>query len=264
MADELLTDLRDGVLLATLNRPEAMNSMNAELLHGLNAAIERASEDDDVRALVLTGTGRAFCAGASITPDGDPTRGGGQPSRRQRMDRLGPGATVLAFANCDVPIIAAINGAAVGGGFGLAMCCDVRFMGASGRIGTIFPKRGIAADYGASYWLPRIVGISQAYHLFYQPDLLNAEDALAAGVVDQVVSDDKLLDETLAYAGKIAAGPPLAYTTVRRLLMRSGELPMVEFLKLEWSSQRELLSTKDAGEGFKSFIEKRDPVFTGE
>ena len=265
MGDALLTELDDtGVLLATLNRPEAMNSLSADLGAGLLQALERASRDDAVRALVLTGAGRAFCAGANISAAANPTTGA-PGSRYAQMDRRsGSAETVLAFANCDVPIIGAINGAAVGGGFGLALSCDVRFMAESARIGSIFAKRGIGPDYGVSYWLPRIVGVARAFEILYDADLLDAETALACGLVQRVVPDDQLLDEALTFARKIAAGPPMAHTNSRRLVVRAQELSIAEFLELEWTNQRALLRTSDAAEGFASFVEKRDPVFTGE
>ncbi|MEO2169864.1 MAG: enoyl-CoA hydratase-related protein [bacterium] len=265
MGDALLTELDEaGVLLATLNRPEAMNSLSAELSAGLLQTLDRASRDDDVRALVLTGAGRAFCAGANISGSTNPTSGG-PGSRFGRMDRRsGSAETILAFANCDVPIIGAINGPAAGGGFGLALACDVRFMGESARIGSIFAKRGIGPDYGVSYWLPRIVGVARAFEIIYDANLLDAETALACGLVQRVVPDDELLDAALGFARKIAAGPPMAHTNSRRLLVRAQELPIAEFLELEWSNQRALLRTNDAAEGFASFVEKRGPVFTGE
>ena len=138
MSDEVVIELDEhGVLLATFNRPEQMNALNAGLGEGLLAAIDRASRDDDVRALVLTGNGRAFCAGAEITAASDPSRGASGPvPRHARLDHFGgSGRTAEAFANCDVPVIAAINGATAGAGFGIAVCCDLRFVAQSARLG---------------------------------------------------------------------------------------------------------------------------------
>jgi 2-(1,2-epoxy-1,2-dihydrophenyl)acetyl-CoA isomerase len=266
---DLLIDLDEhGVMLVTFNRPEQMNSLSTDVLEGLLGALQRASEDDEVKAMVLTGNGRAFCAGAEVSGGGDPTRGGGEgtiPSRHARLDHRGSSSrTVEAFAHCDVPIIAAINGAAVGAGFGIASCADIRIFGESGRAGTIFIKRGVAADYGASYWLARIVGIANAYEIFYDGSPMSAERAKEVGFAQRVVPDDQLLDEALGLARKIAAGPPLANTYVRRLIQRSTEMNPSDFLELEWSYQTNLLRTSDATEGFRSFIESRDPEFTGQ
>ena len=163
--------VESGVMTVTLNRPERMNSLSPELTRGLLEAVERASRDDDLRVMVLTGAGRAFCAGAEVSSDRMPAGGNGAtaapPPRHDRMNyRSGSVETVEAFARCDVPIIGAINGVAAGGGFGLALCCDVRIFAESARIGSIFIKRGIAVDYGAAYWLPRIVGVAKAFELF--------------------------------------------------------------------------------------------------
>ena len=166
-ADEapLLTSIEGGVLLARLNRPQAMNALSGHAAELLLDAVAEASESDEVHALVLTGEGRGFCAGADL---GDlAAHEGGDAPRYHRMDRRGlSGELAEAFARCDVPIIAAVNGPAVGAGFGLALCCDVRFLGASARMGSVFVKRGLAADYGAAWWLPRIVGHARAIDLY--------------------------------------------------------------------------------------------------
>ena len=262
---DVLVNVDEGVMLVTLNRPEKMNAMGGSLIADLLAAIGAASEDDDVRALVLTGAGRAFCAGAEVTQDRDPSTGRSTLSRYRRLDhRASSVATAEAFANSDVPIIGAINGPAVGAGFGIAMCCDVRFMGASARLGPIFIKRGLASDFGASYWLPRLVGPARAYEIFYDGGPLPADKALELGVVQRVYPDAQLLGETLAYARKVAAGPPLATTYIRRLVARSLDTPLREFLETEWSWQSNLLKTADAAEGFSAFVERREPHFEGE
>jgi 2-(1,2-epoxy-1,2-dihydrophenyl)acetyl-CoA isomerase len=264
MTDLIRSELDDhGVLLATFNRPEVMNAINDATIRALRTVLQRASQDDDVRTLVLTGEGRAFCAGADLSGS-NPGSGGDAPSRYQRLDRRGGSAeTVQEFAQCDVPIIAAINGPAAGAGFGIACCADIRFMAASARMGTIFAKRGIATDYGTAYWLPRIVGTQTAYHMLYTGDLLSADDALAAGLVYRVVPDDELLDSTIEYARRIAGGAPLAQTLVRRQVIRNQELSMSELLELEWVSQTMVLGSDDAREGFAAYHEKRTPQFKG-
>ena len=183
MPDEphILTNVDEhGVMLVTINRPEVMNALSVEMMALLGEAIGEASERDDVYAMVLTGAGRGFCAGAEI---GGPGGDSGEPSRHQRVDRRGGSRQLaMAFSESDVPIIGAINGPAVGAGFGIALCCDVRLMADSARMGSIFIKRGLAADYGAAYWLPRLVGISKAHELFYSGDLLNAEQCVEWGI----------------------------------------------------------------------------------
>ena len=264
---DLIVEVDDqGVMLASFNRPEQMNALSGSMRGALRDAIRQASADDAVRALVLTGTGRAFCAGAEVSASSTPAGGSSEtPSRHARLDHRGSsGVMVEEFAACDVPVIAAINGPAVGAGFGIACCCDIRIMAESARIGSIFIRRGLAADYGASYWLPRIVGTARAYEVFFDGNPMPAGRALEIGLVHRVVNDEALLDETLEYARDIAAGPPLAYTYIRRLIQRAGEMPLHDFVELEWSYQTNLLRTGDATEGFRSFLERRPPAFTGE
>ncbi|MEE8338303.1 MAG: enoyl-CoA hydratase-related protein [Dehalococcoidia bacterium] len=279
MADIEVT-VEDGVLVATLNRPERMNSLSPALTTGLLDAVDRASRDDDVRVMVLTGNGRAFCAGAEVSGDAMPAggnaseggsaNGGGAAAARSRSDRMHPEAAgsigaVRAFANCDVPIIGAINGVAAGAGFGIALCCDVRIFAESARIGSIFIKRGVAADYGASYWLPRIVGYSRALDIFYDGEVMDAQRALELGLANRVVPDEQLMDEAMTYARRIAAGPPMGYTAIRRLVIESVDaIGRDVFAEREWTAQTALLRTADAAEGFKSFIERREPQFSGQ
>ena len=255
-----------GVMLASFNRAERMSALSTSMLDTLRDAIRRASEDDAVRALVLTGIGRAFCAGAEVSAGSTPADGTSEtPGRHTRLDHRGSSAVMAEqFAACDVPVIAAINGPAVGAGFGIACCCDIRIMAESARIGSIFIRRGLAADYGASYWLPRIVGTARAYEVFFDGNPMPASRALEIGLGHRVVNDEALLDEALAYAREIAAGPPLAYTYIRRLIQRAGEMSLHDFVELEWSYQTNLLRTGGAAEGFRSFLERRPPVFTGE
>jgi 2-(1,2-epoxy-1,2-dihydrophenyl)acetyl-CoA isomerase len=265
MGDAVLLEVNDrGVMLATLNHPETMNSLSGEMSEGLLAAIRQASVDDGIGALVITGAGRGFCSGANAGAMA--SRPAGQlPSRHARMDRRGGSmAVVEAMAACDVPIIGAINGPAAGAGFGIALACDVRFMAESARVGTIFIKRGGASDYGVAYWLPRIVGVAKAFELSYSGDLLDSASALRVGLANRVVPDERLLEETMAYAATLAAGPPLAYTALRRMLIRSTDMPMHQFLEYEWTAQLDLLASKDFAEGFRAFIERREPNFKGE
>lgn len=266
MDDSVLTDIRgDGVMVVTLNRPETLNSLGGDMGELLIEAVERASSDDTVRALIITGAGRGFCSGASAVAMVSRGETPPTPSRHSRADKAsGSVRLAQAMADCDVPIIAAVNGAAAGAGCGIALCCDVRIFGESGRMGTIFIKRAVAADYGLSYWLPRVVGIAKAYELAYDGGLVDAKRALALGLANRVVPDAELMNEAIAYAATIAKGPPLAYTGIRRLLVASTTMPMQDFLPFEWAEQTKVLATADCAEGFRSFMERRDPVFRGE
>ena len=261
MSDAVVTTLEDGVFTVTLSEPDTMNSLTPCITKGLADALVRASEDDAIRVMLLTGSGRAFCAGAAVGSMGSNS---GTPTRRTQLDQQGGSArSVLAFANCDVPIIAAVNGAAVGAGFGIATCCDIRLLSASARMGSIFIKRGLASDYGAAYWLPRIVGHAAAVDIMYSGALLSADECLAMGLANKVYADDQLLPEATRYARMIADGPPLAYTVLRRMVHKAQDLSIAEFAEYEWANQKLLLNTADVREGFASFIAKRPAKFTG-
>lgn len=254
----------EGVLVLTLNRPETMNALNGEISEGIQAAALESKTNGDIRAIVITGNGRGFCAGADLS-GGGPARGNGTAavSRGAFTDRMGPGRMIMALADADVPIVAAVNGAAAGAGFGLALCCDIRIASDQARMGSIFIKRGLATDYGTSYWLPRIVGVAKAYELLYTGDILNAQALLEVGLVNRVVPHDTLMTEAMAFAKRIAAGPPLAYTYIRRNAARSLDQGIAANLEQEWSHQKELLRTGDAAEGFRAFLEARQPTFSG-
>jgi len=214
--------------------------------------------------MLLTGNGRGFCAGAAVGGGNSPGSARGELSRRQRIDQRGTSARSMEeFANCEVPVVAAINGAAVGAGFGIATCCDVRLLGASARMGSIFIKRGLASDYGVSYWLPKLVGYGRAMEMMYSGELLNAEACLQAGLANKVFADDELMVEAQKYAQMIADGPPMAYTLVRRMMLRSNEMTSSQFAEYEWGAQLMLLKSEDVREGFKAFGEKRTPEFKG-
>ena len=262
---ELLRELTDdGVLVLTLNRPATMNALSNDLARGIIEAAIESKTNDAIWVIVITGAGRGFCAGADLS-GGGPARGSGGPRpRAAATDKLGTsGAIVKALANADVPIVGAINGAAAGAGFGLALCCDVRIASDQARMGSIFIKRGLGTDYGVSWWLPRLVGAAKAFELLYSGDILDAQALLGLGLVNRVVPHESLMAETMAYARTIAAGPPFAYTYTRRNVMRAIDTGLDAQVESEWRNQVELLGTADAAEGFRAFAERRAPTFTG-
>ena len=258
----------EGIVVLTLNRAETMNSLSGEIVQVIIATARASKTDDSIRAIVITGNGRGFCSGADLSLGG-PARGdddGGSANRGRSAsaDKFGQaGQLVTALAEADVPIIGAINGAAAGAGFGLALCCDIRIASDQARMGSVFIRRGIATDYGVSYWLPRIVGLPKAYELLYSGELLDAKAAMAIGLVNRLVPHEELLKETMAYASTIAAGPPLALTYTRRAVQRSLDSDLRHQLEFEWTQQSELLGMADAREGFRAFLERRPPNFTG-
>jgi 2-(1,2-epoxy-1,2-dihydrophenyl)acetyl-CoA isomerase len=257
-----LTD--DGVLVLTLNKPDTLNSLAGTIIPDLTAALRESKTNDAIRAVVLTGRGRGFCSGATVTAPRDAGNGAApQRSRRSAtVNKLGGiNDMVLAFFESDVPIIGAINGVAAGGGFGVALCCDIRIASDQARMGSIFIKRGLSADCGASFWLPRIVGAAKAYELLYSGEPLAVEDLLRLGLVHRVVPHDSLIEEAMAEARRIARGPSVAYAYTRRLVARAFDNDIRAHLDLEASFQTDALASPDGREGFRAFVERREPQF---
>ena len=265
----------DGILTLTLNRPEQMNSFTVEMADELVAAFGRASEEDAVRAVVLTGAGKAFCAGMDLTRTGnvfglDEAQ---QPTLEDMSDRIDDpaihagvrdtgGRVTLAIFNCKKPVIAAINGAAVGIGATMTLAADVRLASEKARIGFVFGKIGIVPEACSSWFLPRIVGISQALEWCYSADILSAEEAKAGGLVKAVLPPDQLLPEAYRLAKKFVENrSPVAIALARQMLYRNSAQPHpIEAHRVD-SLAVFYTSLKDGKEGVRSFLEKRAPDF---
>lgn len=251
----------EGVTLIRFNRPERLNAMGGTMLDEMNAAISAGRMDDRVRAFVVTGEGRAWCAGADLAPDNGRTAEGGE--RFRANDDLGfAGRTVLNVYTCDKPVIAAINGVTVGGGFGLASSMDIRIASEQARFSTVFIKRALAPDFGLSWFLPRMVGAERAAELFYTARMVGADEALALGIVSKVVPHEKLLDEAMALARLIAKQPPTALTMTRRALQHAQSSPLDRHLAFEWANQKVCSASPEFQEGVASFLEKREADFS--
>ena len=268
----------DGILTLTLNRPEQMNSFTVEMANELVAAFNRASDDDAVRAIVVTGAGKAFCAGMDLTKSGNVFGLAEElrPSLQDMHERLDDpaihegvrdtgGRVTLAIYNCKKPVIAAINGAAVGIGATMTLAMDVRLASEKARIGFVFGKIGIVPEACSSWFLPRIVGISQALEWCYSADILSAEEAKAGGLVKAVLAPDQLLPEAYKLARKFVDGrSPVAVALARQMLYRnSAQAHPIEAHRID-SLAVFYTSLKDGKEGVKSFLEKRAPEFSAQ
>ena len=265
----------DCILTLTLNRPEHLNAFTVEMGHELIEAFNRASNDDDVRAIVVTGQGKAFCAGMDLSVDGNvfglnealtPT----MEDMDKRMDdpeivagvRDGGGLVALAIFECNKPVIAAINGAAVGIGATMTCAMDIRLAAEHARIGFVFNKIGITPEACSSWFLPRIVGISQALEWVYSADVLKAEQALAGKFLKAVVPADQLLEEAYSIARRIAQHSPVAIALTRQMMYRNAAQPHpVEAHKVD-SLAIFYTSLNSGKEGVQSFLEKRPANFT--
>jgi 2-(1,2-epoxy-1,2-dihydrophenyl)acetyl-CoA isomerase len=260
---DILHELRDdGVLVITFNRPEQLNALGGSLVDEFLDALRKAKFDDDVRAVVVTGAGRGFCAGADLSR-GVPG-GPRDESRAARLDRMSwPADVILALRDLDKPTIGAINGAAAGAGFGIACAMDVRIASTAARFTTVFIKRGLAPDFAASYHLPRIVGMARAYEMFFTGRFVSAEEAERIGLVNRVVAPDELMPATVAFASELAAGPPMAMTFTRRALQRSLQNTLEQQLEFEWTNQLQASASEDSREGILAWREQRPPRFVG-
>jgi 2-(1,2-epoxy-1,2-dihydrophenyl)acetyl-CoA isomerase len=258
----LLYDEQDGIVTLTLNRPERLNALGDTLRDDLHHAIIRASADSAVRVIILTGAGRGFCSGGDVKAMHE-----AKESMRGRplVDRVAPGRdqTLLAMRNAPQPLIAAINGPAAGAGMNLALACDMRIASTTARFGETFVKRGLHVDWGGTYFLPQIVGMAKACELIFTGDLIDAAEALALGLVSQVVPPDELIPTVQKLAHKIAAGPPVAIRLAKRALYRSLNSDLRSALEFETYAQNICSETEDAREGIRAFVEKRTPHFTG-
>ncbi|TLZ91616.1 MAG: crotonase [Methanobacteriota archaeon] len=258
MPDFVRIEMEDRLAVVTINRPEAMNALNSRLLKELSMAIEHLSMAADVGAIVLTGAGdRAFVAGADIKEmvglSALEMRSFSEAGRR-----LGD-----VMSACNKPILAAINGYALGGGAELALACDLRIASDKAKIGQPEVNIGIIPGFGGSQRLPRLVGLGWASEMIYTGEAIDAATAERIGLVNRVVPADRLLEETKAVARKIMEKSPAAIALAKACLRASMEMPLAAGLDLETAAFGVVGSTKDKEEGMRAFIEKRKPSWTG-
>lgn len=268
----LLFSVDEGVGIITLNRPEKLNAISWDLAEELAGLLRDLRTEDDVRCIVLAGAGRAFCAGGDvdfISGESDrPMPGTSDPSRPiPRAQRKTPGGHFFDVARqliaVDKPVIAAIQGHAVGAGLAYALGCDRRFADTTTKMAAIFANIGVAPDCGLSYFLPRVVGRSTALMLVETARMVKAEEAKALGLIDELVPEGQALAAALEYAKLIAKKASAAVDMARRMIHLSDNFTLEEMLDYEGLAGVVIASTLDAKEGTMSFLEKRKPVFRG-
>jgi enoyl-CoA hydratase/carnithine racemase len=259
--ESLLYDVADGIATLTLNRPDRLNAVNATVIRELVEAFDRADADDGVRAVIVTGAGRAFCAGADLGGGGKTFDGRGD---RPEAHRDGGGLVTLRIFEMKKPVIAAINGPAVGFGITLTLAMDVRLASSAAKIGFVFARRGVVPEACSTWFLPRLVGIAQAAEWTYTGRVFSAEEARAGGLVSRVLEPDALLPAARALAREIADNTSaVSVALVRQMLWRMlgadhpREAHRIDSLAM-WHTGR----SADAHEGITSFLEKRPPRFT--
>jgi 2-(1,2-epoxy-1,2-dihydrophenyl)acetyl-CoA isomerase len=251
----------EGVRTITLNRPERLNAVNPRLADELPRALDAAARDDAVRVVVVTGAGRAFCAGLDL---GEPA-GLHPASRHARLDAYAwVGAWVRAVTQCEKPVIAAVHGAAAGAGFGLALACDLRLVAASARCTAGYVRRGLSPDAGVTWFLPRLVGHGRAADIILTGRDVTAEEAERIGLATAVLPDASFAADVAAWATRLAAGPPVALALSKRLLLESPGATLDAQLRGELAHIRSCFATRDVQEALAAFREKREARFVGE
>jgi len=261
MYEHILISEAYAILTITLNRPDKLNAFIGHMRRDLADAIEHAGSDRSVRVVVITGAGRAFCAGGDI---------GFMAELMQRRDAeefariLGAGRRVItAIREITKPVIASINGPASGAGCNLAFACDLRIAANTATFSQSFAKVGLHPDWGGTYFLPRLVTPNKACEMFFLGESIDAAEAARLGIVNQVVAPEELESATLQLAERLRAAPPIALAAAKHAVYISEGADLEEMLRYETEAQLRCFDSDDAHEGVRAFIEKREPKFTG-
>jgi 2-(1,2-epoxy-1,2-dihydrophenyl)acetyl-CoA isomerase len=271
MTDHLIETLEDGVATLTMNRPEARNALSGEMNAGLLEALQRLSYDRNVRVVVLTGAGGAFCAGGDVKGfAADTSRGagggggGGAGAIEARVAGLRRGMEMVKWLHeMPKPTLAVIPGAAAGAGLSLALACDLRIAAEGAKLTTAFSKVGLAGDYGGSYFLSHLVGAAKARELYFTADVITGAEALRLGIVNKAVPADELPAAAAAYARQLAGLPTVAIGYMKRNLNVAQHATLSEVLDLEAMHMVRTMMTDDHAQAAKAFVEKRPPQFAG-
>jgi 2-(1,2-epoxy-1,2-dihydrophenyl)acetyl-CoA isomerase len=262
LSEPVRYDVEGGVATLTLNRPDAMNSLDTGTKEALVAAIERAADDDAVRCVVLTGTGRAFCVGQDLREHADNLAGMPLAEVWATVDsHYSPIARGL--ATMPKPVLAAVNGVAAGAGMAIALACDWRVAADSATFTTAFTGVGLSCDTGTSWTLPRLVGLGKAMELLLWPRSVGAAEALEIGLVNWVFPADALLAEVADMAARLAAGPTLAYAAVKQAVQYAAAHSLAESLAVESQLMSRTGGSADHRNAVQSFVAKLKPTFSG-
>jgi len=259
-------EIEDEVATLTLNRPDKLNCLNAAILHEMTKALSDLNADDGVKALILTGEGRAFCSGADLAeqPYGTDKNQPGISRAEHITPFVSFGWVVKHIEDFTKPVIAAVNGIAAGGGLSLALAADVRIISEQAVFSSIFVKRGLVPDCGVSYYLPRLVGISKALELMWTGDKIDAREAERIGLANKVVPHDHLMKAAQEFTQGLAKGPSLAIEMIKRMAYTALKSDSVMTqMAVEDFMQQVCRESEDVKEGVMGFLEKRPPRFTG-
>ena len=263
---ELIATLDEGVLTLTFNRPDARNALSRAVNEALQVQLAQAESNPAVKCIVLTGNGRAFCAGGDVKSM--LTRSYNEPGshtldeyiHRQRLEQRAISGRLFTMPK---PTLAAIPGAAAGAGFSIALACDLRIMADSAFMTTAFAKVGFSGDYGGSYFLTRLVGAAKAREMYLLPERIDAAQALTLGLTNWVCPAEELTQRAQALARRLASGPTVAYRYMKENLNRAIHGELMECMDLEATHHVYCAQTEDHKEATRAFVDKRDPVFKG-
>lgn len=260
-----LLTIEDGIATLTINAPKRLNALSPEVLDGLNEALDQVAADDTARVFVITGMGRAFCAGADLSGDApkDQTpEERGEASRQAMHNSINP--VIKKIANLNMPTISAVNGVAAGGGYGLALASDLVIAAQSAKFVLVFtPQLGLIPDLGASWHAPRLMGRAKAIGAAFFGDRMSAQQAVDNGLIWRCVPDDEFAGEVEKVAKTLAVGPTKAYREVRRAFDIAYDQSLSDHLDYEAEKQTPLIASDDFAEGVRAFMQKRKPEFKG-
>lgn len=264
MTDELLYEVQDRVAVITFNRPERMNTITPVMLNSLSKRLLEADADTEVRAIVITGNGKAWCAGldigAAVSGDGIGSEGSSSGTGEFNLRDAPP----VVIHKIDTPTIAALNGGAAGYGMDIALGCDIRIASEKAKLSAAYTARGLVPESGGTWLLPRIVGWSKAAELLFTARTLSATDALELGLVSEVVAPEDIMDKAMALANEIAANAPLAIRASKRLMRHAMTEGLEDHVQRQYLALLPLFGTKDFREGLSAYLEKRSADFQGQ